>query len=138
MNHSAVQYTRSLLPRVGMLLLGLALVVSLSACGDDDDGGSGMNAPTVEQSISNQSATADQGAIEVADLNSVFSGENLSFQASSSDNGIASASIDGGALTVTPQDGGTATISAVATNDAGEADTSFDITVNLPEAPGAP
>jgi len=138
MNHSAVQYTRSLLPRVGMLLLGLVLTVSLSACGDDDDGGSGMNAPTVEQSISNQSATADQGAIEVADLNSVFSGENLSFQASCSNNGIASASIDGGALTVTPQDGGTATISAVATNDAGEADTSFDITVNLPEAPGAP
>ena len=138
MTHSAVQHIRSLLPRVGTFLLGLALVVSLSACGDDDDGGSGMNAPTVEQSISDQSATADQGAVEVADLNSVFSGENLSFQASSSDSEVASASIDGGTLTVTPQDGGTATISAVATNDAGEANTSFGITVNLPEAPGAP
>ena len=138
MTHSAVQHTRSLLPRVGTFLLGLALVVSLSACGDDDDGGSGMDAPTVVQSISDQSATADQGAIEVADLNSVFSGENLSFQASSSDNGVASVSTDGGALTVTPQDGGTATVSAVATNDAGEAEASFGITVNLPEAPGAP
>ncbi|WP_251980445.1 hypothetical protein [Salinibacter ruber] len=138
MTHSAVQYTRSLLSRAGTLLLGLALVVSLSACGDDDDGGSGMNAPTVEQSISDQSATADQGAVEVADLNSVFSGENLSFQVSSSDSEVASASVDAGTLTVTPQDGGTATISAVATNDAGEASTSFGITVNLPEAPGSP
>lgn len=97
-----------------------------------------MNAPTVEQSISDQSATADQGAVEVADLNSVFSGENLSFQVSSSDSEVASASVDAGTLTVTPQDGGTATISAVATNDAGEASTSFGITVNLPEAPGSP
>ena len=97
-----------------------------------------MNAPTVQQSISDQSATADQGAIEVADLNSVFSGENLSFQAMSSDGSVASASTDSGTLAVTPQDGGTATVSITATNDAGEAETSFGITVNLPEAPGAP
>ena len=134
MTDSAVQHTRSLLPRVGTFLLGLALVVSLSACGDD----SGMDAPTVEQPISDQSATADQSAVEVADLNSVFSGEGLSFQAISSENGVASASVNGGTLTVTPQDGGTATITATATNDGGEASTSFDATINLPEAPGAP
>jgi len=97
-----------------------------------------MNAPTVEQPISDQSATADEGPTEAADLNSVFSGENLSFQASSSNDGVASVSIDSGTLTVTPQDGGMATISAVAANDAGEVETSFGITVNLPEAPGSP
>lgn len=97
-----------------------------------------MDAPMVEQSISDLSATADEGAVEVADLNSVFSGENLSFQAMSSESGVASASVDGSTLTVTPQDGGTATITAAATNDAGEAETSFSVTVNLPEAPGAP
>lgn len=138
MTHSTVQYAKNLLPRVGAFLLGLALVASLTACGDDDDGGSGMDGPMVEESIPNQTATADQGAIEVADLNNVFSGENLSFQPSSSDSGVASTSVSSGTLTVTPEDGGTASISVTASNDAGEASTSFEITVNLPEAPGAP
>lgn len=135
---SIVQHTRTLLTRAGAVLLGVALVASLSACGDDDNGGSGMTGPTVEQSISAQTVNADEDASEVADLSNVFSGENLSFEVSSSDSGVVSASVDGTTLSINPQDGGTATVTATASNDAGETSTSFDVTVNLPDAPGAP
>ncbi len=134
----AVQRIRSFLPRAGAVLLGLAVAVSLSACGDDDDGGSGMQGPTVEQSISSQSVTSDQGTVDVADLNNVFSGENLSFQVSSSASDVVSASTDGSTLTIDPQNGGSAAVSATASNDAGSAQTSFDVEVTLPDAPGAP
>ena len=134
----AVQRIRSFLPRAGAVLLGLAGAVSLSACGDDDDGGSVMQGPTVEQSISSQSVTSDQGAVDVADLSNVFSGENLSFQVSSSASDVVSASTDGSTLTINPQNGGSAAVSATATNDAGSAETSFDVEVTLPDAPGAP
>jgi hypothetical protein len=134
----AVQRIRPFLLRVGAALLGLAVAVSLSACGDDGNGGSGMQGPTVEQSISNQSVTSDQGAVDVADLSNVFSGENLSFQVSSSPSDVVSASTDGSTLTINPQNGGSAAVSATATNDAGSAETSFDVEVTLPDAPGAP
>ena len=97
-----------------------------------------MQGPTVEQSISNQSVTSDQGAVDVADLSNVFSGENLSFQVSSSASDVVSASTDGSTLTINPQNGGSAAVSATATNDAGSAQTSFDVEVTLPDAPGAP
>lgn len=97
-----------------------------------------MQGPTVEQSISSQSVTSDQGAVDVADLNNVFSGENLSFQVSSSASDVVSASIDGSTLTINPQNGGSTAVSATATNDAGSAETSFDVEVTLPDAPGAP
>jgi hypothetical protein len=132
----AVQRIRSFLPRAGAVLLGLAVAVSLSACGDD--GGSGMQGPTVEQSISSQSVTSDQGTVDVVNLNDVFSGENLSFQVSSSASDVVSASTDGSTLTINPQNGGTAAVSATASNDAGSAQTSFDVEVTLPDAPGAP
>jgi hypothetical protein len=134
----AVQRIRSFLPRAGAVLLGLAVAVSLSACGDDGNGGSGMQGPTVEQSISSQSVTSDQGTVDVADLSNVFSGENLSFQVSSSASDVVSASTDGSTLTINPQNGGSAAVSATASNDAGSAQTSFDVEVTLPDAPGPP
>lgn len=136
MTDFVVQHTRSFLPRVGALLLGLAVVVSLSACGDDDSGGSGMQGPTVAEEISSQSVTSDQGSVDVTDLSSVFSGDNLSFQVSSSASDVVSASVDGTTLTISPQNGGNATINVTATNDAGTAETSFSVEVTLPDAPG--
>lgn len=97
-----------------------------------------MNAPTVTGQIDDQSVLADDGTVEVANLSEVFEGENLTFRASSSDGTVVSASVDGGTLTITPQDGGEATVSATATNDAGSTDTSFGVTVDLPNAPGPP
>jgi len=85
-----------------------------------------------------QSVTADQGNVDVVNLNDVFSGENLSFQVSSSASEVVSASTDGSTLTINPQNGGTAAVSATASNDAGSAQTSFDVEVTLPDAPGAP
>lgn len=125
------------LPRVGTFLLAAAVLVSLSACGDDDDGGSGMEGPLVNQSIDSRTLTADQEPVEV-NLGSVFSGQNLSYTAMSSNSDIASASVSGTTLSVTPQNGGNTTVTVGAQNDAGETDTSFDVTVNLPEAPGPP
>lgn len=125
------------LPRVGTLLLAAAVLVSLSACGDDDDNGSGMDGPSVNQSIDSQTLTTDADPVEV-DLENVFSGENLSYNATSSSSDVASVSVSSGTLTVTPEDGGDASVTVGAENDAGETDTSFDVTVNLPEAPDPP
>ena len=138
MTDFVVQHTRSLLPRVGAFLLGLAVVVSLSACGDDDSGGSGMQAPTVAEQISTQSVTSDQGSVDVADLSTVFSGDNLSFEPSSTAPDVVSASVDGTTLTISPQSGGNATVNVAATNDSGTVETSFSVEVTLPDAPGTP
>lgn len=124
----------TILRSAGGFFLALALVVSLSACGDN---GSGLEAPTLTQSFSSETLTADQDPI-TKDLSSSFSGENLTYQAISSASDVASTSIDGTTLTVDPQSGGTATVTVSAENDAGSAEGSFDVTVQLPGAPGPP
>lgn len=134
MTRFAAKRTRSFPSRIGHLLLGFVLVASLSACGDD----SNMQGPTVDQQVAVDVLKADQDPVDVANLSDVFSGPNLSFQVSSSASGVASASIEGNILTVDPQSAGEATVSVVATNDAGEAETSSNVVVILPDAPGAP
>jgi hypothetical protein len=47
-------------------------------------------------------------------------------------------SLDGTTLTVDPQDGGSATITVTAQNDAGSAETTFEVNVDLPTAPDPP
>jgi fibronectin type 3 domain-containing protein len=91
------------------------------------------NAPPVASTpISNQTLTAREAAFE-ANLSSVFSDPDdsaLSFSASSSDDGIASAAVSGETLTVTPLAAGTATITVEAsdgTSDPGT--TTFDVQV---------
>ena len=91
------------------------------------------NAPPVASApISNQTLTAGGTAFE-ANLSSVFSDPDdsaLSFSASSSDDGIASASVSGETLAVTPLAAGTATITVEAsdgTSDPGV--TTFDVQV---------
>mgnify|MGYP002762474714 CR=1 FL=1 len=134
MTRFAVRHMRSLLSRAGYLLLGLVFVVSLSACGDDMN----MQGPTVDQQVSVDVLRANQDPVDIANLSDVFSGPNLSFRASSSASGVASASVEGNTLTVNPQSAGEATVSVVATNDAGEAELSSDVTVILPDAPAPP
>ncbi len=134
MTRFAVRHMRSLPSRVGYLLLGLVFVVSLSACGDDMN----MQGPTVDQQVSVDVLRANQDPVDIANLSDVFSGPNRSFRASSSASGVASASVEGNTLTVNPQSAGEATVSVVATNDAGEAELSSDVTVILPDAPAPP
>jgi hypothetical protein len=120
-----------------VLVLGLAL----TACGDDDDGGPGpppmLSEPEVAGSIDNQDLVADQDPVEI-DISDLFDGEELTLSASSSDSGVATASVDGTTLTVDPQNGGTATVTVTAENDAGSADTSFEASVILPTGPDPP
>jgi len=122
------------------MLLVLVLGLSLAACGDDDDGmGGGMelSPPDVVGSVDNQNLEADDDPVEV-DISGLFDGEELTFSASSSDSGVAAASLDGNTLTVDPQNGGSATVTVTAQNDAGSADTSFEVNVDLPTAPDPP
>lgn len=117
--------------------MALALVVSLSACGDDGNGGSGMNGPTQDQSFSSRTLTADQDPVNV-NLEDYFSGDRVSYEASSSNSEVVAASVDSGTLVLDPQGGGTSTVTVVAQNDAGEAQGSASVTVELPSAPGPP
>lgn len=124
------------LSTTGTVLLLLVFGVFLTACGDDN-GGMGLQPPSVAGSIDNQSLVADDAPVEF-DVSGIFEGEELSFSASSSDSEVASASLDGTTLTVSPQNGGSATITVTATNDAGSEETSFSVNVDLPAAPDPP
>lgn len=121
------------------MLLVLVLGVALTACGDDDDGGMGgmVEPPSVAGSIQNQNLLADDDPVEF-DASSLFDGSELTFSASSSDGGVATASVSDSTLTVDPQNGGTATVTVTAENTEGTADTSFDVNVDLPTAPDPP
>lgn len=118
-----------------VLVVGLAL----TACGDDDSGGGGMglDPPQTTGSIDNQSLVADQDPVEI-DISGVFEGEEISRSASSSNSDVATVSLDGTTLTVDPQDGGSATVTVTAENDAGSAEATFEVNVDLPVAPDPP
>jgi hypothetical protein len=130
----------------GTVLLILALGVALTACGDEDDVmGPGMepSPPSVVGSIENQDLVVndenpDVDDTEEIDISGVFEGEELTFSASSGNSGVATASVDGSTLTVDPDNGGSATITVTAENDAGSTDTSFEVSVTLPNAPDPP
>lgn len=124
------------LPTTGTMLLVLVLGLSLTACGDDN-GGMGLEPPTVAGSVDNQSLLADDNSVEI-DISGLFDGEELTLSASSDSEDVAAASLDGNTLTVDPQNGGTATITVTAENDAGSAETSFEANIDLPVAPDPP
>ena len=61
-----------------------------------------------------------------------FAGEGVTYDAESSDPGVATVAVDGAAVTVTAVAAGSATITVTATNEGGKAEQSFVITVQLP------
>ncbi len=128
------------LSTAGTMLLVLILGVALTACGDDTGGMDDLQPPTIEGSIDNQSLVVNNDTDDTAevDISGVFEGEELSFSASSSDTGVAAVSLDGMTLTVDPQNGGSATVTVTAENDAGSEDVTFNVNVDLPNAPDPP
>lgn len=96
-----------------------------------------LDPPSVVGSIDNQSLLADDDPIEFS-LGDVFEGEELTFSASSSDTEAVAASVSGSTLTVDPQNGGSATVTVTAENDAGSEDVSFTVDVDLPDGPPPP
>lgn len=124
------------LPR-GMTLVTPVLQVLVLATTLIGCGGAGLEPPSRIGSISDRTLVADADPVEI-DVSNVFQGEELELSASSSDTNVASVSPTGMTLTVTPENGGTATITVSAQNSSGEATESFTVTVNLPEAPGPP
>ena len=133
------------LSTAGTVLLVLAFAVALTACGDESDiaGSSPLDPPSVTGSVDNQELVVndendDVDDTETIDISDVFDGEGLTFSASSDDPSTASVSLDGTTLTVDPDNGGSTTVTVTAENDAGSADTSFDVSVILPPAPDPP
>jgi hypothetical protein len=122
---TTLRHRLSRAPSVGAILLVLALGVALTACGDD---GMALQPPTIAGSIDNQSLNANDNPVEF-NLGDVFEGQELTFSASSSDTGIATASVSGTTLTVNPQSGGSATVTVTAENNAGTEEVSFTVDV---------
>jgi hypothetical protein len=118
----------------GAILLVLVLGVALTACGDE---GMALQPPTIAGSIDNQSLNANDNPVEF-NLGDVFEGQELTFSASSSDTGIATASVSGTTLTVNPQSGGSATVTVTAENNADTEELSFEVSVDLPDGPQPP
>ena len=65
-----------------------------------------------------------------------FTGDYLDFTAASSTPGAASVTVSGSVVSVTPVSAGAATVTVTATNSAGSATQTFDVTVRNPGAPG--
>ena len=61
-----------------------------------------------------------------------FAGEGVTYDAESSDPGVATVAVDGAAVTVTAIAAGSATITVTATNKGGKAEQSFVVTIQLP------
>ena len=129
---------------VGLALLAIAWT---SACGD---GGTGPaeppdpqpnRAPTVTGSI--PARTVNVGEVFTVEAGALFSdpdGDELSFGASSSDAGVVSVAVSGGAVTVTAASQGTATVTVTATDPGGlAAETTAEVTVEnrAPEVVGS-
>ena len=94
------------------------------------------NAPQAVGSLDNITLVLGQPPhdVEVADA---FTGEALVFTAVSSNPGRASETVSGSVVTVTPLSVGMTTVTVTATNSAGTATQTFDVTVRNPEAPQA-
>ncbi|MES3628893.1 MAG: hypothetical protein PPP56_01870 [Longimonas sp.] len=120
-------------------LMIVGALLFLPACGDD---GLSPNErpPIVDNEIEDQRVKADDEPLTV-DLNTVFrdsEGRSLSFDASSSDEDVATAAVSAATLTVTFVGGGSTEITATATNDDGSRGTSFMLEVDLPDPPTRP
>lgn len=122
-----------------MLSLLLASLLLWTACGDDSVSPRVITPPSVESPIENQQINVDADPITI-DLSSVFDGDDsgFSYNASSSDAGVATAAVSDATLTVSPVNGGTAEITATASNQAGAANAMFTLQVNLPDPPDRP
>ncbi|MCP3794102.1 S-layer homology domain-containing protein [Paenibacillus sp. CH40] len=97
------------------------------------------HAPTVETSISNVTTGAADG-VKTVSLASVFADEDsdaLTYTATSTDTGVATAAVNGSDLKITPVNAGTVTITVTADDGkGGTVDTQFNVTVTpvIPEA----
>ncbi|WP_310830297.1 Ig-like domain-containing protein [Paenibacillus pedocola] len=91
--------------------------------------------PTVANSIPALAKSVVDGT-QTADLSSVFAdedGDTLSFSAVSSDSGVATVSVSGSTLSITPVGAGTTTITVTANDgNGGTKDTSFTATFTAP------
>jgi len=124
--------------RASVCLLVLAALV-VGACDGGGTGDEQDNAPTVTNEIQDRDANADGDPIEV-DLSTVFSAPSsttLTYEASSSNADVATVSVNDATLTVTPGEGGEADVTVTATNDAGEANDTFAMSV-FADPPGRP
>ena len=88
-------------------------------------------APTVRTGAIT-SVDVAQGGTQTVTLSTVFDGANLSYDVSSSPDTVATASVSSGILTITAVSIGPATITIVATNDAGDATHQIEVTVTAP------
>ena len=88
-------------------------------------------APTVRTGA-RTSVDVAQGGTQTVTLSTVFDGANLSYDVSSSATAVATASVSSGILTITAASIGPATITIVATNDAGDATHQIEVTVTAP------
>ena len=108
-------------------LVILAVIVLVSC-----RSGPGVAAPTVKAGApSLVNCAVGEGPKEYT-LSGVFTGENLTFIATSSNTAVATASISGGVLTIAATGSGTATITVTATNVAGSEDHEITVTVAAP------
>ncbi len=94
------------------------------------------NAPQAVGSLDNITLVLGQPPHDVEVANA-FTGEALVFTAVSSNPGRASETLSGSVVTVTPLSVGMTTVTVTATNSAGAATQTFDVTVRNPEAPQA-
>ncbi|MHB0880925.1 S-layer homology domain-containing protein [Paenibacillus sp. SEL1] len=96
------------------------------------------HAPTVETSISNVTTGAADG-VKTVSLASVFADEDsdaLTYTATSTDTGVATAAVNGSDLKITPVNAGTVTITVTADDGkGGTVDTQFNVTITpvIPE-----
>ena len=87
-------------------------------------------APTAVGSIA--ALTLAERETHTVTASEYFAGEGVTYEAESSDPGVATVAVDGAAVTVTAVAAGRATITVTATNKGGKAEQSFVITVQLP------
>ena len=87
-------------------------------------------APTVLGSIA--ALTLAGRETHTVSASEYFAGEGVTYDAESSDPGVATVAVDGAAVTVTAIAAGEATVTVTATNEGGKAEQSFVVTVQLP------
>ena len=93
------------------------------------------NAPQAVGSLADLELEVGQPPHDV-EVAGAFSGEYLQFTAVSTNSGVASVTVSGSVVSVTPVSAGAATVTVTATNSAGSATQTFDVTVRNPGAPG--
>ncbi len=93
-----------------------------------------VSAPTPVGSI--DEATITEGGTHDVDASDYFSGDSITYTASSSDTAAATVAVSGATVTVTAVAVGSTTVTVTATNSGGSATQSFTVTV-VPPAPTA-